>query len=323
MEPPWQWKPDPERLFVTGVEGLVGANLALSLADRFEVLGLFAGHRIALPGCATRSWTPADSAEWIDRIHRERPDWIVHCGPLACGSWDVPESCPDGDEEARTSTLLAEVARQVGSRLTVISTDAVFAGPRLFHAERAAATSRRPLARAAQQAERALEATGALVVRTHPYGWSPAGTPPGFAERVWEALVEGRTVHFDPDRHATPILATCLAELLWLAYRRGLKGRYHVAGAERASAYRFAVELAGAFGLTSGDTLADEAPLDLAGSDHLRETSLSTRRAQRELRRPMPMLREGLDLFAEQAADGYRARLQCCVPQAAVAAGAA
>ena len=31
-----------------------------------------------------------------------------------------------------------------------------------------------------------LEATGALVVRTHAYGWSPAGTPPGFAERVWE-----------------------------------------------------------------------------------------------------------------------------------------
>lgn len=323
MEPPWQGKPYPERLLVTGVEGLVGANLALSLADRFEVLGLYADHPVALPGCTTLSWTPAHSAEWIDRIRRERPDWIVHCGPVACGSWDVPECGPDGEEEARTSTLLAEAARQVGSRLTVISTDAVFAGPRLFHDERAAATSGQPLARAARHAERALEATGALVVRTHPYGWSPAGAPPGFAERVWESLVEGRTVHFDPDRHATPILATCLAELLLLAYRRGLTGLYHVAGAERVSAYRFAVELAAAFGLRSGDALADEAPLDLAGSNHLCETSLSTRRAQRELRRPMPMLREGLDQFADQAADGYRARLQCCVPQAAIAPGAA
>ena len=323
MEHPWQRKAEPETLLVTGVEGLVGANLALSLADRFEVLGLFESYPVALPGCATLCWTPADSADWIDLIHRERPDWIVHCGPLACGSWDVPESCPDGEQEARTCTLLAEVSQEVGSRLTVISTDAVFAGPRLFHDERAAATSRQPLAQAARQAEGALEATGAMVVRTHPYGWSPAGTPPGFAERVWEALIEGRSTRFDPDRHATPILATCLAELLWLAYRRGLQGRYHVAGAERVSAYRFAVELAAAFGLRSGDTLADEAPLDLDHSGHLGETSLSTRRARRELGRPMPMLREGLDRFAEQAADGYRARLQCCVPQAAIAAGAA
>lgn len=323
MEPPWQGKPDRERLLVTGVERLAGANLALSLADRFDVLGLYADHPVALSGCTTFSWTPAHSAEWIDRIRRERPDWIVHCGPLACGSWDAPGCCPDGDEEVRTSTLMAEAARQTGSRLTVISTDAVFAGPRLFHDESAAATSEQPLARAARQMERALEASGAMVVRTHPYGWGPAGAPPGFAERVWESLVEGRTIQFDPDRHATPMPATCLAEFLLLAYRRGLRGLYHIAGAERVSAYRFAVELAGAFGLRTGDALADEASLDLGGSGHLRETSLSARRAQRELRRPMPMLREGLDLFVEQAADGHRARLQCSVPQAGVAASAA
>jgi len=323
MEPTWHWKPDPERLLVTGVEGLVGANLALSLADRFDVVGLSAGHPVALPGCTTLPWTPADPAEWTDRIHRERPDWIVHCGPLGCGSWDVPAFGPDGDQEARTAALLAEVACRVGSRLTVISTDAVFAGPRLFHDERAAATGGQPLARAARQVERALEATGAFIVRTHPFGWSPPGAAPGFAERVWEALMEGRAVPLDRDRHATPILATCLADLLLAAYRRGLKGLYHVAGAERASAYRFAVELAAAFGLRGGDGLADEPALDAPGSDHLRETSLSTRRVQRQLRRPMPMLREGLDRFADQAVDGYRARLQCSVPQAAIGAGAA
>jgi dTDP-4-dehydrorhamnose reductase len=318
MQPFGLERSDREKLLVTGVDGLVGANLAASLADHFDVLGLYETHPVALPECTTLFWSPADLGDWCDMIHQERPEWIIHCGPLSCGSWDVPEPCPGGEREARTCALLAEVARDVGSRLTVISSDAVFAGPRLFHDERAPAASGRPFARAVRRAEEALEGTGALVVRTHAYGWSPAGAPPGFAERVWEALIEGRSTHFDPDRHATPILAASLAELLWVAYRRGLKGRCHVAGAERTSAYRFAVELAAAFGLRGAEMPADD-PLARCDSDHLEETSLCTRRARRELGRPMPMLREGLDRFAQQAADGYRARLQCCLPQAAAA----
>jgi len=316
-------KPRPEKLLVTGVDGIVGANLALALADRFEVLGLFHGRPISLPGCATAPWEPADPAQWGDLIARERPQWIIHCGPLACGSWDVPQPCPDGTEEARRCAILAKLSQEIGSRLTLISSDAVFAGPRLFHDEKSPASSRQPFAWAVSQAEGALEATGALVVRTHAYGWSPAGAAPGFAERVWQTLVEGGRACFDPDRHATPILATSLAEFLWLAYRRGLQGRYHISGAERTSAYRFAIELAAAFGLRGSDGPADEGSSGLAEPDHLHETSLSTRRARRALGRPMPMLRDGLDRFAEQAADGFRARLQCSIPRASVSVDAA
>jgi hypothetical protein len=39
------------------------------------------------------------------------------------------------------------------------------------------------------------------------------------------------------------------------------------------------------------------------------ETSLNTYRARRELESPLPLLREGLARFAEQAANGFRDRL--------------
>jgi dTDP-4-dehydrorhamnose reductase len=320
MYDPRDGKPDPEKLLVIGVDGVVGANLALSLADRFEVFGLFHAQPVSLPGCRTAPWEPADGGQWVPLIRRLRPQWIAYCGPLASSSWDVPKPCPDGNDLARICRRLAETATELGSRLTVVSSDAVFAGPRLFHDERSTAASRRALAEAVRQAEEALQGAEALVARTHAYGWSPAGASPGFAERVWQSLVEGRSVRFDPDRHATPILASDLAELLWLAYRRGLEGTYHLAGAERASAYRFAVELAAAFGLRSGDPSAgDDAPAR-AHAEHLHETSLNTGKARRELGCAMPMLREGLDQFAEQAATGYRARLQCPVPEPAAAA---
>lgn len=316
-------KADIEKLLVTGVDCVVGANLAVSLGDRCEVVGLYQAHPVFLPGCATARWPPAHPAQWSDVFRRERPQWIIHCGPLAQGSWDIPNQAPDGQQEARTCSVLARVCARMGSRLAVITSDAVFAGPRLFHDEKAPRSSRQPFAQAVRRAEEALEATGALVVRTHAYGWSPAAGSPGFAERVWETLIEGRPAHYHPDRHATPIPATILAELLWVACRRGLRGRYHISGAERTSAYRFAAELAAAFGLRCADATTDQGTPDRGPADHLHETSLSTRRARRELGCPMPMLREGLNCFAEQAANGFRARLQSCAPHPAVTADAA
>lgn len=298
----------PKRLLVTGVDGTLGANLAASLADRLDVVGLFEDHPVSLPGCHTEPWDPNDAGAICTLVRREAFDWIIHCGSLSRGSWDMPEQF-SGSQEARTCSLLVQAASEAGSRLTVISTDAVFAGPRLFHDERAAATNSHSFARAALEAELALESTDALIVRTHAYGWSPAGASPGFAERVWQDVVEGTSACYDPHQYATPILADDLAELLWLAYRRGLTGMYHITGAERTSAYRFAVELATAFGLAGYDP-GVEAEGSLA-SDHLHETSLNTRLARRELEHPMPMLREGLDRFAQQAAEGFRARLRC------------
>jgi len=306
----WHWEPPPERLLVFGVDAHLGANLALSLANRFAVLGLFCTQRVVLDRCRTAPWEAADPNRLAGLVRREAPHWIIHCGPLARGSWDIPAECPDSRHEASTWSSLAAVAAEAGSFLTVISSDAVFAGPRMFHQENSPTTSRDPFALAVCRAESALKGSPALVVRTHAYGWSPAGTEPGFAERVRTALAERLPGELEHDRHATPILATDLAEILLLAYRGRLRGLYHVAGAERASTHRFACELATAFGLGDGRPLPEHTPQKHDPADCIRETSLASRRACQDLERPMPMLREGLDRFAEQAANGFRARLQ-------------
>jgi len=295
------------RLLIFGVESTVGANLALALLDRFAVLGLYEGHPVRLEGCRTASWNPADAAGARRLILEHRPHWILYCGRLCQSSWDMPQEKPGGEDECRTVRRLAGVAAEVGSRLTVLSTDAVFASPRMFHGETDPALNLRPFAQAALQVERAVRDSEALVVRTHAYGWSPAGNKPGFAERVWQCLLAASSCPSSPHCHATPILATDLAELLWLAYRRRLEGLCHIAGAERISQRRFAAELALAFGLTQGTELPREGPLE---SSDFQETSLDTRRARRGLQRGMPMLREGLERFAQQAVNGFRARLQ-------------
>lgn len=85
-----------------------------------------------------------------------------------------------------------------------------------------------------------------------------------------------------------------------------LQGLWHVTGAERSSPYRLACQLAAASGLSLGAVRWAWSSAETA--DCSNETSLSSRRARRSLDMPMPMLREGLQCFAEQATSGWRER---------------
>ena len=75
----------------------------------------------------------------------------------------------------------------------------------------------------------------------------------------------------------------------------------NVTGAERANQHRFAAELALAFGFSGRQTQLESLPTCLAGRPFVAETSLNTRAVRRALETPLPMLREGLSRFAEQA----------------------
>jgi len=292
-----------ERLLVTGVDSMLGANLALALADRCEVLGLYERVAVESPLVRTACWQLDDPAALSALAESWQPNWIVHCGPLALSSWDGQPDPIRARRELPIARQLIDLASQWGAALTVLSTDAVFCGPRMFHDEDSPAMATTPTAELARQVERAFEHSDALVVRTHAYGWSHDLGLPGFAARAFESLTLGRRIVADGRRHATPILATDLAELLWRGHETRLRGLYHLAGVERASTYRFVTELAACLGITFHE---DELLCPAEDGAALNETSLSSRRARRTLAWATPMLREGLDRFVEQAHNGWR-----------------
>ncbi len=297
-----------ERLLVTGVDGALGCNLALKLAEHCDVLGLYAQHALETPVFRTAACDPADRPRLEDLLRDWQPGWIIHCGPLSSGGWDVAHTVSPAECEPQVVVCLSQLAAEIGSRLTVVSSDVVFAGPRMFHEETSPPNSPAPRAAEVRGMEHALESSGALVVRTHAYGWSPHEATVGFAERAYESLCGAATVTADGRRHATPILATDLAEPLLRAYEMRLHGLYHLSGAERTSAFRFVSELAAVFGLHGGSRgakMADPAPV--LWHD---ETSLNSKRSRRILEMATPLLREGLNRFAEQAENGWRDRLR-------------
>ena len=294
-----------ERLLITGVDTLVGSNLALWLAGRFQVVGLYSSRRVALAGCDTRHCDLADPCRVALAVHAASPNWIIHCGPLARSSWDVATQPPPASE-VLVGYRLARAAMDSGSKLTVITGDSIVAGRRMFSSENNSVTAVSDWARIACELEHVLRKTAALVVRTHVYGWSSSANEPGYASLLHQAFSGTQPVAIGMQCHANPILATDLAELLVLAYRSSLSGTLHLAGAERVGADEFARQLATAFG-------SRIARLRFASSTNEREsateTSLDTTRARMLLGTPMPLLREGLARFAAQASD-FRWRLR-------------
>jgi len=289
------------RLLVIGVDTLLGSNLALALADRCEVLGLYDRLAVQAEGVKTAEWRPGEPASLAACFDTWQPQWILHCGPLAASSWEVSPSVSDMHREAAVVAQLAELSHRWGCSLTVLSSDAVFSGPRMFHDERWLASNTTARAVQTLAMEQAVAPYDALVVRTHAYGWSVNGRQPGFAEQAYRDLVGGCIPTADGRRYATPILATDLSELLWKAYETRLRGIYHLAGAERASMHRFLMELAESLGVRNPSPVRIES--DAACHE---ETSLSSKRARRMLAASTPMLREGIDRFVAQAASGWR-----------------
>lgn len=296
------------KLLVTGVDTLIGANLALALSSNFECFALAEDPADCPAGCQLRPWNPAQPGALVSAAAEIEPDWIIYTGHASRSCWDPPAS---HELERDTPQTLARLAAECQSRriaLTYLSTDAVFVGPRLFHEEKCVPTAQTAQARHARDLEAALERTGALVVRTHAYGWSGGHRHPGYVERLVERLEHGAWGGEDGTCYATPILVTDLPPLLERAFELNLQGLYHITGAERTNAHRFAREVAAALAFEIARPAAGEIETPRSRAPMI-ETSLNTRQARRDLGFAMPLLREGLERLAQQQHNGWRDRL--------------
>jgi dTDP-4-dehydrorhamnose reductase len=300
-----------ETVLIAGVESIVGANLAAGLADRCRVVGLSTSEPIGIEGCETSicSGTKLDATyEWVASTS---PDRIVYCGPAAHSAWEpnAAKRIRTGlDRAARNWALAAE---ENGCGLTMISSDAVFTGPWMFHEEDSQCQCPTDTAAAIRATEREVcrLCPSTLVVRTNVFGWSPLGSQRGWIERIIAQLETNTAGPFDCLRYATPLHATHLVEILEKAWAEEINGIYHVAGSERVNPARFFGQIADEFDLpllrTPSVGSVEERPAGFGRG----ETSMQTRAVRKALCVAMPTLAEGIAQLREEAENGHRDRL--------------
>jgi dTDP-4-dehydrorhamnose reductase len=296
-----------ERLLIVGIDTVVGANLAAQLADRFHVTGLSSGEEIAIEGCETARMPIADAHSARQALALHRPDRIVLCEAAGDSSWS--SVMPDFRAAAATTLQWIDAARSAGQPLTLISSDAVFTGPWMFHTETCDSFCQAGEAQTLRALEDAALKTSShsLVIRTHPYGWSPRLSG-GWIDGILAALEADQPPTFDCVAHATPILATDLADIIATAWSAGLTGQYHVSGAERTNPHHFACVLARVFDLSPPQP-AWLPPTAAVPTGFARgETSLHTRSIRRALGIGLPLLVEGLERLRAQHDQGFDRR---------------
>ncbi|QDT50209.1 RmlD substrate binding domain protein [Symmachiella dynata] len=304
------------KLFVAGIDNVLGANLAAELADRFDVFGLSLGDPISISGCRTALCEIQDAESIRKWMSVEQPDWLVVCGPAANSSWNSDHDDDPGSEAIHAMRHWATAAQAVGCEFTVISSDGVFRGPWMFHDEQADHYCDSSIARTIRAIE--TEATDncdrTLIVRTNAYGWSPSSAAPGFVESILHAIEEGDACKLDCIRHATPILANDLAEILEQAFEKRLDGLFHIPGAERTNPFAFARRLADQFGHTDVHIAADDWRTQGGRMFGQGETSLRSTSIREALGVAPPMLIEGIRRLHAQWENGYCERFGAAQP---------
>lgn len=296
-------------ILVVGIDSTVGANLAAHLADRHAVVGLSCSSRISIDSCETDlCGTSADAPS--RHVDAARPDWIIYCGPEARSCWEQDAAERLNAASIETAAAWASAARKAECRFTMISSDAVFTGPWIFHDEESLAVCRSPEATTIRESEKAVREScpEALIVRTNAFGWSPAGSG-GWVEALLQRIESRRNVDCDCVHHATPILATDLADIIERAWQEGLSGVFHIAGAERVSPLQFAQRLADQFDLPWLNVRREQSLTERPEGFGAGETSLQTKKVRKALCVAMPMLSEGLARLQAQQINGFRDRL--------------
>lgn len=299
------------RVLITGASGLLGANLVLDAADRWETTAVAHAHRVEWTGVRSFQADLAEPGAAHEIVSRVRPDGVIHCAAAT----DV-DGCEADPEAAfrlnrEMAGLVAEAASHVGARMAHISTDAVFDGMAGGYREDDPANPINIYGRSKLEGERAVGAAcpEALIIRTNIFGWN-AREKRSLAEWFLDHLEAPRRCPGFTDIWVSPILVSDLGQLIFRMLEDGLQGVYHVGGADCLCKYEFGVRIAETFGLDAGLIDPVEADSGRLRAPRPRRLCLSGEKIEADLRIRLPSLRQGLERFKAQRESGRAARLR-------------
>jgi dTDP-4-dehydrorhamnose reductase len=275
-----------EPLLVLGSTGLLGQALVAEARSRGQSCT-----GVARSG-SDHDLDAGDAPALAALAHELRPAAIVNCVAVTDLAACEADPALAFGVNARIPALLAQLARELESKLVHISSDHYFTGDGSWaHREDAEVELVNEYARSKYAGERlALTDPAALAVRTNIVGIRRWPGRPTFAEWALEAIESGRPMTLFDDFHTSSISARACAAATLDLVRAGVGGLVNVASREVASKRAFVLALARELHVEPGPVRAGSVrELRPRRAESL---GLDVTRAQRELGRMLPDLAE-------------------------------
>lgn len=298
-------------LFITGISGLLGLNLAQQAQGHSSVSGCYLSHPVDIKGVQAFPLDLTDYSKAKEALTSINPDLIVH----TVGLTDV-DRCESDRPLAQalnveTTRNVAKIAFSMGCRLVHISTDQLFDGASRWYTEGDIPNPINNYGSTKWEAEiAAMEACPeALVIRTNFYGWgSPIRT--SFSDWICRSLDDQKELTMFHDVFFTPILVNDLADVIFDLAATEASGIFNVSGGERISKYDFALRLADTLGYSSSRIRPISVDEFSFKARRPKEMSLECAKAETHLGISMPNTQDSLTHLRDLRLDGWPIALQ-------------
>lgn len=282
-------------LFVTGVSGLLGLNMALQLSRQYQVSGSYYSNPVALSHVKAVKLDLMSYNQLAQTLEDLQPEVVIHTAGLT--NVEACESSPDLAHQLNVvaAANTAKAAKSVGARLIHVSSDHLFDGNSPWRSEEDTPCPLNVYAATKLLAEREVLqiCPHALVIRTNFFGWGN-GVRTSFSDWLFGALTREEPLKMFSDVWFNPMLIDDLIAFTMKLYEKGSTGIFHLAGGERLSKYAFALKLAEVFQFS----WADISPISVADfpfkATRPRDMSLSSQKAESILGISMPPIQESL-----------------------------
>lgn len=298
------------RLFITGISGLLGLNMALQLRDRYTISGGYHSHAVDPEGIEAIYSDLTSYSSTRALVSAFKPDVVIHTAAYTdvegCESNPIMARILNVDSAANISAATAEI----GAKLVHFSTDHLFDGIGPWRTELDTPHPLNTYALTKWEGEQAVirNCPDALILRTNFFGW---GSPikNSFSDWVLAGLREGRRLPMFSDSFFSPVLVNDLTEIVIALIEHHAIGTYNVPGHDRLSKHSFALKLADTFGYSTANV--DKVLLSNHQDTVKRpnDMSLSSSKLESTLGRPTPTIVEGLSRLKLLEEQGWQKRL--------------
>lgn len=285
-----------KRVYITGIAGLLGANIGYLLKEHYKICGV---DRIGFQaeGIQCEQFELLDFEVLRESVLKFKPDYLIHTAAMVNVDLCEEERELTYQLNTKLTGYLAELCNEISCKMVYISTDAVFDGkkPQLYNEDDKTA----PINYYGETkllGEEAVLRNDHLVVRTNIYGYNVQDKN-SFGEWIYRALQKDESLKMFTDIDFSPILVNDLTEIIVQLLEKEKKGLYHACGTGCITKFEFGMKVKSVFGIRQGSiskAKSDDFAFKAARSKHM---GMDNQKVRNELGITIPTPEESIEKF--------------------------